>query len=148
MIVWSLVLALHLLAMATWVGGMAFALLVLRPSLTVLEPAARLALHGQTFRRFFKIIWHVMPIALLSGWAMVAGVYGGFAHLYWTVNVMQLLGLVMAGVFVVLFFGPWRRFRAAPSAEAAAVIRRMITINLVLGAVTIVIASLSHFGAG
>jgi uncharacterized membrane protein len=148
MIVWSLVLALHLLAITVWVGGMAFALLVLRPSLTVLDPADRLALHAQTFRRFFKIIWHVMPIALASGWAMVVGVYGGFAHLYWTVNVMQLLGLVMAAVFLVLFFGPWQRFRATPSAEAAAVIRQMITINLVLGAVTIVIASLSHFGVG
>jgi uncharacterized membrane protein len=148
MIVWSLVLALHLLSIAAWVGGMAFALLVLRPSLAVLDPAARLALHGQTFRRFFKIIWHVMPMALVSGWAMVIGVYGGFAHLYWTVNVMQLLGLIMAGVFVVLFFGPWQRFRAAPSAEGAAAIRQMITINLVLGTVTIVIASLSHFGVG
>jgi uncharacterized membrane protein len=148
MMVWSLVLALHLLAITTWVGGMAFALLVLRPSLIVLDPAARLALHGQVFRRFFKIIWHVMPIALLSGWAMVFGVYGGFANLYWPVNVMQLLGLVMAVVFVAVFFGPWKRFRAAPSAESAATIRRLITFNLALGVVTIVVASLSHFGAG
>jgi uncharacterized membrane protein len=146
--VWSLVLALHLLAITTWVGGMAFSLLVLRPSLIVLDPAARLALHGQVFRRFFKIIWHVMPIALLSGWAMVFGVYGGFANLYWPVNVMQLLGLVMAVVFVAVFFGPWKRFRAAPSAESAATIRRLITFNLALGVVTIVVASLSHFGAG
>ncbi len=148
MVVWSLVLALHLLAIATWVGGMAFALLVLRPSLAVLDPTARLALHGQVFRRFFLIVWHAMPIALLTGWAMVAGVYGGFANLYWTVNVMQLLGLVMAVVFVVLFFGAWKRFRAAPSAESVGAIRRLVTVNLVLGAVTIVIASLSHFGAG
>ncbi|MEJ1975376.1 MAG: hypothetical protein WDN49_04170 [Acetobacteraceae bacterium] len=40
-------LAVHLLAMATWVGGMAYALLVLRPSLGVLDPAARLRLHAR-----------------------------------------------------------------------------------------------------
>jgi len=150
MIVWNLVLAVHLLAMAAWVGGMAYALLVLRPSLRVMDPAARLALHGQTFRRFFLVIWHAMPLALLTGWAMVFGVYGGFAHLDWTINVMQVLGLIMAGVFVALFFGPWRRFGAAGGSEAAVasagVIRQMITVNLVLGALTIVVACLRHFG--
>ena len=43
----NLLLALHLLGAVIWVGGMAFALLVLRPSLAELEPAARLALHGR-----------------------------------------------------------------------------------------------------
>ncbi len=148
MTVWSLVLAVHILAMAAWTGGMAYALLVLRPSLAVLAPPDRLALHGQAFRRFFLIVWHAMPLVLITGWAMVFGVYGGFARLPISVNVMQTLGLVMAIVFVVLFFGPWKRFRAQPSADAANAIRRLITVNLVLGAVVIVAASFSHWGAG
>ncbi len=48
-----------------------------------------MALHGQTFRRFFLIVWHAMPLVLVTGWAMVFGVYGGFAHLPGAVNVMQ-----------------------------------------------------------
>jgi uncharacterized membrane protein len=148
MTLWGLVLAVHLLAMATWVGGMAYALLVLRPSLMVLDPAARLQLHGQAFRRFFLIVWHAMPLMLLTGWAMVFGVYGGFASLPWSINVMQLLGLVMAVVFIVLFFGPWKRFRAAPGPDATDSIRRLIQLNLALGAVTVVIASLGHFSPG
>ncbi len=146
MTIWGLVLAVHLLAMAAWVGGMAYALLVLRPSLAVLDPAARLALHGQTFRRFFRVVWHAMPLMLLTGWAMVLGIYGGFAALPWTVNVMQLLGLVMAIVFLVLFFGPWRRFRLAPHPETTDSIRRLIRLNLALGAATVIIAALGHFG--
>ncbi len=146
MTLWGLVLAVHLLAMATWVGGMAYALLVLRPSLSVLDPAARLALHGQAFRRFFLIVWHAMPLVLLSGWGMVFGLYGGFAALPWFVNVMQLLGLLMAMVFLVLFFGPWKRFRTTPGAEATDSIRRLIRVNLVLGVVVIVIAALGRFG--
>ena len=148
MTIWSLVLAVHVLAMAAWVGGMAYALLVLRPSLSVLSPPDQLALHGQAFRRFFLIVWHAMPLVLITGWAMVFGVYGGFATLPVSVNVMQGLGLVMAVVFVVLFFGPWKRFRTQPSADAAASIRRLITVNLVLGVIVIVAASFSRWGVG
>ena len=146
MTIWNLVLAVHILAMAMWTGGMAYALIVLRPSLAVLAPADRLALHGQTFKRFFLIIWHSMPLVLITGWAMVFGVYGGFATIPWPVNVMQALGLVMAVVFLVLFFGPWKRFRAQPSAEAAGSIRRLIMVNLILGVVVTVVASFAHWG--
>jgi uncharacterized membrane protein len=144
----SVLLALHLLGAVTWVGGMAFALLVLRPSLAVLEPPARLALHGQVFRRFFLIIWHAMPILLATGYAMVFGLLGGFAGVNWAVNVMHLLGLIMTVLFLVIFFGPWRAMRAATAAgnnaaAAAAVdrIRGLIRINLVLGVLTVIAAA-------
>ncbi len=145
MIVWNLVLAVHILAMALWTGGMAYALLVLRPSLAVLAAPDQLLLHGQAFARFFRLVWVAMPLVLLSGWGMVFGVYGGFAHLPWPVNVMQALGLVMAVVFLALVFGPWRRFRAQPSVEAAASIRRLIHANLGLGAIIIVVASFAQW---
>jgi uncharacterized membrane protein len=149
MILWNLVLAVHLLAMAAWVGGMAYTLLVLRPSLAVLDPTARRALHGATGKKFLLIVWHAMPLMLLTGWAMVFGVYGGFANLPVTVNLMQVLGLVMAGVFVALFLGPWKAFRAAVGAEAAVEavgrMRRLILVNLVLGVLTVLVASLGHW---
>ncbi len=145
MVVWDLVLAVHILAMALWTGGMAYALVVLRPSLPVLAGPDRLLLLGQTFRRFFQLVWVAMPLVLVSGWAMVFGVYGGFAHLPWPVNVMQVLGIVMAAVFVALVFGPWRRFRAAPNADAAASIRRLIHANLGLGVIVIVVACFAHW---
>ena len=141
----SILKALHILGVVVWVGGMAFALLVLRPSLSVLEPAQRLALHGQVFRRFFLIVWHAMPVLLLTGYAMLFGVLGGFSAVNWAVHLMHLLGLVMAAVFLVIFFGPWRAMRAAanPADAAAAVnrIRRLIQVNLVLGALTVVVAA-------
>jgi hypothetical protein len=51
-------------------------------------------------------------------------------------------------VFVVLFFGAWKRFRAAPGPEATNAIRRLIQVNLLLGAATIIVASLGHFSPG
>jgi uncharacterized membrane protein len=59
--------ALHVIFAALWVGGMAFAILALRPALAVLEPPQRLALMGRVHKRFFLIVWHAMPIVLLSG---------------------------------------------------------------------------------
>ncbi len=145
MAVWDLVLAVHILAMTLWTGGMAYALLVLRPSLEVLAGPDRLLLHGQAFRRFFRLVWVAMPLVLLSGWTMVFGVYGGFARLPWPVNVMQVLGIVMAAVFVALVLGPWRRFQGAPSAAAAASIRRLIHVNFGLGVIVIVVACFAHW---
>lgn len=142
--------ALHLLGAVVWVGGMFFALVVLRPSLSVLESPQRLALHGQVFRRFFLVVWHVVPVMLLTGYALVFAGYGGFRFTPWTVHVMHLLGLVMAAVFLAIVFGPWRGMRAAlaagDGAKAAACagrIRMLIGVNLVLGLATSGLAAFS-----
>jgi uncharacterized membrane protein len=140
------VLAVHVLCAVIWVGGMVFAYLVLRPSLSVLEPMQRIALHTQIFRRFFLIVWHVMPLLLLSGFAVVFGFYGGPAFLPWNVNVMMLLGLIMSAIFLIIVFGPYARFRRttdrATTAAAIDRIRKLIGVNLVLGLVTVVVALL------
>ena len=145
MTVLSVLLALHLLGAVLWVGGMAFALLVLRPSLAVLEPAQQLALHAQVFRRFFLIVWHAMPVLLLTGYAMLFGWLGGFAGVAPAVHVMHLLGLIMAGIFLWIFFGPWRAMRAATAAEARAAsvgrIRGLLRVNLVIGLATVIVAA-------
>ena len=139
---YGLLRAVHVLCAVVWVGGMFFAYLVLRPSLSVLEPAQRMALHGQVFRRFFLIVWHAMPLLILTGLVMIFTVFGGMAGVSWNVNVMMLLGLVMAGIFIALFFGPYRAFRAAPGPASLDAIRKLIGINLVLGLLTAAIAVL------
>jgi len=138
----GLLKAVHVLCAVVWVGGMFFAYVVLRPSLSVLEPAQRMALHGQVFRRFFLIIWHAMPLIVLSGLIMIFGMLGGMAGLHWNVHVMLLLGLVMAAIFLAIFFGPYRTFRDAPRPDSLDAIRKLIGINLLLGLFTGVIAVL------
>ena len=93
--VWGWVAAVHVLCAVLWVGGMFFAYVVLRPSLSVLEPIQRIALHTQVFRRFFLVVWHAMPLILLTGFAMLFVEYGGMAHVGWNVHLMLLLGLIM-----------------------------------------------------
>ena len=134
--------AVHVLCAVIWVGGMFFAYLVLRPSLSVLEPPQRMALHGQVFRRFFLIVWHAMPLIMLTGLVMLFTVFGGMAGAPWNVHVMLLIGLVMAGLFMAIFFGPYRRFRVTPDAASLEQIRKLIGINLVLGLLVTAIAVL------
>jgi uncharacterized membrane protein len=140
------VLAVHVLCAVIWVGGMFFAYVVLRPSLSVLEPIQRIALHTQVFRRFFLIVWHVMPLILLSGFAVLFGFYGGLAFVGWNVHLMMLLGLIMSAVFLLIVFGPYARFRRTTDRATAAAcvdrIRKLIGVNLVLGIVTVVVALL------
>ena len=45
--------SLHILAAIVWIGGMFFAVLVLRPAAGPLEPPDRLALWRRVFARFF-----------------------------------------------------------------------------------------------
>jgi uncharacterized membrane protein len=147
---WDLVLALHILCVVVWVGGMFFAYAVLHPALAGLDGPPRIALQGRVMKRFFLIVWHAMPLVILSGYGMLFGVYGGFKDVGWPIHAMNGLGLIMAAIFIFLFTGPWRRFRAAVqparAATAGAAIRRLIGINLLLGFATIIFASLAHWG--
>ena len=145
-LLWGVVLALHLLGVVAWVGGMLFTLAILRPSLMLLDSPQRLAVHTETLRRFLRMVLHVMPVVLLSGWAMLFGFYNGFSEGSWTIQTMHLLGLLMAGVFLLIYFGPWKAMRRTGGPELLHSIRHLVTLNLGLGLLTIVVAALGHFG--
>ncbi len=149
----NLFYAVHVLGAVLWVGGMAFALQALRPALAVLEPPQRLALHQAVLGRFFRLVWHVMPALLLTGWLLLFGWYGGFRGAGWHIHLMHLTGLLMAAVFVALVLGPWRGLRAAMAAgdgaaagAAVARVRRLVSLNLGLGLLTVAVAAWGRFG--
>ena len=147
----ALLLALHLIGAALWVGGMGFAIMVLRPSLAVIEPAARATLMAETHRRFLRIVWAMMPLVLLTGYAMMFGVLGGFRGVGWPVHAMHLVGLVMAGIFLVIWFGPFQALRRATDAQAAMAandrIRKLVSINFSLGVLALALGGAARFGA-
>jgi uncharacterized membrane protein len=135
-------LAMHILGALLWVGGLLVALIVLLARGASLALPERIRGHAGVFRRVFLVLWHAMPIVLLTGYGLLFGVYGGFAGVGWNVHLMHLLGLIMGGVFIWVFFGPWMAFRGGDS-SAVLVIRRLLIVNLVLGLVTIVVAGLN-----
>ncbi len=142
----GVLLFLHLLGVVLWVGGMGFGAMALRPSLAALEAPARLSLMGQVHTKFFRIVWVAMPLVVLSGYALLFGVYGGFSGVTWPIHVMHLLGLIMAGIFAAIWFGPYkqlmRALRHGPEAAAAAAaanqtIRTLVNVNFLLGMIAI-----------
>ncbi|MBV8775625.1 MAG: CopD family protein, partial [Alphaproteobacteria bacterium] len=135
----TVALILHIVSAVVWVGGMFFALLALRPATGPLDPPVRLALWQRVFERFFPWVFAAIVLLLLSGYAMVFGVFGGFANAGLHVHIMQGIGIVMMLIFLHLYFAPWRRFRAAlaagnPTGAAAQLsqIRILVTVNLIL----------------
>jgi uncharacterized membrane protein len=142
----------HILAAVTWVGGMFFAHVMLRPSLAPLDPAQRLPLWHRVFSRFFPWVWVTIVALLASGYGMVLGPMGGFAHIGLHVQIMQGIGIIMMLAFGHLYFAPWKRFRRAVDAGdfAAAArqlgqIRAIVTLNLVLGLIVVVIGATGRY---
>lgn len=137
--------ALHLLCAVLWVGGMFFAYVVLRPSLAAIEAPQRLLLHTQVFKKFFLVVWHTMPLIIVTGFAML-GFVGGIAEAPWQVHAMLGLGLVMAAVFFAIYFGPYRQFRRTTDrnrmTSSLDSIRKLIGFNLILGLITVIVAGL------
>ena len=148
----KLLYALHVLGAVLWVGGMGFALLALRPALAAIEPPQRLLVHQGALRRFFLIVWHAMPVLLLTGYALLFGWYGGFAGSGWHIHAMHLAAIIMAADFLGIVTGPWKEFRAAmargdqPAATAAMDrVRQLVAANLVLGLLTVAVAAWGRF---
>jgi uncharacterized membrane protein len=148
----ALLIAIHVLAVVVWVGGMFFAYMVLRQSTGPLEAEARLALWHRVFRRFFPWVWSSVILLLASGYGMMFLYFGGFAGAGLYIQVMQGIGIVMMMLFLHLFFVPWRRFSDAvernhfPEAvKQLGQIRRVVAANLVLGLVTIIVGASGRF---
>jgi uncharacterized membrane protein len=142
-----LFLAAHILAALFWVGGMAFAYMVLRPAAGALEAPARLTLWRDVFARFLPWVGVAIVVLLVSGYAMMFMAYGGFrAPLY--IHVMQGTGILMMLLYLHLFFAPWRRLQKFVQAadwpnagKQLAMIRKLVAINLALGVITILVGS-------
>ncbi len=144
--------AFHIVAAVIWVGGMFFALVVLRPSTGPLDPPTRLALWQRVFARFFPWVWGAVAVLLISGFAMVIWGFGGFTKIGTYVHVMIGLGIIMMLIYAHLYFVPWQRFRRAVAAGEWPVaaknidqIRQLVTVNLVLGLITVVVGAAGRY---
>jgi uncharacterized membrane protein len=145
MTVYAWLKALHLLCAVLWVGGMFFAYVVLRPSMAAIEAPQRMLLHTRVFKKFFLVVWHAMPLIIITGFVMLA-LNWDMANAPWQLNAMMGLGLLMAAVFLAIFFGPYRQFRRTTDRNRMAsrldAIRKLIGVNMVLGLLTVIVAGL------
>lgn len=144
---------LHLLAAVIWVGGMFFAYMALRPVAgKLLEPAVRLTLWTQVFKRFFPWVWLSVLALLVTGFWMIFTVIGGIGNAGIHIHLMIALGMTMIVIFTYIYFAPYRRLSHAVESKdwptgAAGLnrIRQLIAVNLALGLSVVTIASLGRY---
>jgi uncharacterized membrane protein len=148
----ALLLAVHILAAVFWVGGMAFAYMILRPAAGPLDPPTRLPLWRRVFASFLPWVGLAIVALLISGFWMIFIMFNGMADVPLYVNLMLGVGLVMMLIYLHLVFAPWKRFRRAVDAaawpEAAKQlhqIRILVGINTILGAIVLVLGGTGRY---
>jgi uncharacterized membrane protein len=148
----GIAVTLHILASIIWVGGMFFAVYVLRLAAGPMAPAERLPLWGRVFAKFFPWVWVAVVLLPATGYWMIFAMHGGFAELPVPFHIMHLVGWVMVLIFLHLWFAPYARFKKAlagddlPQAgKQLNTIRLLVTTNLYLGLFNAVVGPLGRF---
>ncbi|MGR9107441.1 MAG: CopD family protein [Gammaproteobacteria bacterium] len=150
---YAIAIVLHLLSAIVWVGGMFFAYMVLRPSAgQLLEPAQRLPLWSEVFRRFFMWVWIAIFVLLASGNWMIFGFYGGMRQAGLHIHIMNGLAWIMIALFIYLNLGPLKGLRSAVTREdwpaggqTLGKIRQIVAINLSIGLAIVFIAGAGRY---
>lgn len=136
----------HLAGVIVWIGGMFFAHFCLRPVAALqLPPPQRLPLMTAVLGRFFKAVAISVLAILGSGFAMAA--ISGFAGGTMGRHLMMGIGVAMALIFAVIYLQLYPQLRARIDAgewqaggSVLDRIRRLVVVNLGLGALTVVVA--------
>ncbi|MEC7491002.1 MAG: hypothetical protein VYA17_15595 [Pseudomonadota bacterium] len=148
----SIALAVHIISAIVWVGGMFFAIMVLRLAAGELDPPIRAPLWGRTFSKFFPWVWTSAALLPLSGYYMIFAVWGGLSNMPVHGHLMHGIGWIMIVVYLHLWFAPYKRFKLALAEQNFPVaganlnqIRILVTANLVIGLANAVIGATGRF---
>jgi uncharacterized membrane protein len=83
---------------------------------------------------------------------MVIWGFGGFGRVGAHVHIMMGVGILMMLIYGHLYFVPWQRFRRAvdaaewpTAAKHIDQIRLLVTINLILGLITVVVGAAGRY---
>lgn len=144
-----LAISLHVLSAVIWVGGMFFAYMVLRPIAAIqFEPPQRLTLWSNVFSTFFPWVWASVVLLIGTGFWLISNKFGGMKNLGAHIHIMMSMGIIMALIFMHIFFAPKRRLTQAvtdhnweQAGASLAQIRMLIGINLIFGLAVVVIAT-------
>jgi uncharacterized membrane protein len=150
-ILYTVMLCLHVLGIIVWVGGMFLMHFAVRPAAArLLAPPQRLPLLAAVLDGFFRWVTIAVLLVLASGAAMIVG-GGGFVNAHVSVHVMLALGVVMTAIYGYVRWIPFRSLQAAvsgsdwPSAALALDhVRRLVSVNLTLGVLTTIVATIGR----
>lgn len=143
----AILIALHVLSIVFWVGGMSFMLAVLGRATGEMSPEQRFPLWKRTLAAFLPRIGGSAATVLVTGIWLIFAMFGGFSQAPLHVNVMMGLGILMMLLYLHLIFAPWKQFRAAvdggddtKAGRNLDMIRTTLGISAGLGVLTIISA--------
>ncbi len=150
-LLYTSMLLLHVLGVVVWVGGMFLMHVAVRPAaVDLLQPPQRLPLLTSVLKRFFFWVHIAIVAILISGVGMILE-GGGFRNAHLSVHLMFAIGIAMMAVFVHIRLGPFKRLQRAVTssdwplaAQRLDQVRQLVTTNLVLGIVTIAVATIGR----
>ena len=150
-LLYTSMLLLHVLGVVVWVGGMFLMHVAVRPAaVQLLPPPQRLPLIALVLARFFFWVGIAIVAVLASGLGMILD-GGGFRNAHLSVHLMFAIGLAMMAIFLHIRFAPFKRLQAAVvasdwplAAKRLDQVRQLVTTNLVLGIVTIAVATVGR----
>lgn len=145
-------LSVHVFFAIIWVGGMFFAYWILRPALEHLALPERIPLWIGVLKNFFSWVWVIVILQPVTGYWMVFHEIGGFHRAGLHVIVMHALGWVMIFIFLYMYFFMFSRMKRMAREELypeaglyMKKVKKMVSINLVLGIVVSILAAVGPF---
>ncbi len=134
-----IMLWLHYLATVMWIGGMAFNIFVLRPSMMVLEQSQRPVLGNKVLKRFIVFAWLSIAALVITGVSIATSPYG--TALLGKHLVTSVMVLIVAWISFVL------SSRLAPFAPKPETIVLLVKTNLSLGILVLLLTALLRYRA-
>ena len=154
---------LHLLATVVWIGGMAFNIWVLRPSLSTVEPRQRVKIASAVLKRFIYLAWLSIVTLFITGVFLGPTTSGVSLTTDYGILLITKHTIVIAMVIIVavISFVIFPRFKTLlsdmnvkvvqkemPSPELSKLLGRivlLVKLNLTLGIVVLLFtAALQH----
>jgi uncharacterized membrane protein len=150
---YAILLFIHLLSAAFWVGGMATMHFAVRPAaVATLEPPLRLRTMTAALRRFFVGVDAAITLLFVSGVTMIL-LTSGFRSVHWRIEAMMGIAIVMAGIYVYIRASVFKALRRAVEESAWPVaaarlntVRKLVSLNLALGVVVFGVAIVGRAG--
>lgn len=142
-IIYIITLWLHYLATVMWIGGMAFNIMVLRPSMVVLDQNQRPVLGARVLKRFIIFAWLSIAVLVLTG---ISISYNRIA----SDNIPATYGIVLLGkhfvTSIMILVVAWVSFvlseKLAPFAPKPDTILMLVKTNLSLGALVLLLTAI------
>jgi len=148
----AIAVSIHLLATVIWVGGMFFAVYVLRLAAAPMEPGDRVPLWQRSFTKFFPWVWMAVILLPVTGYMLIFDAYGGMSSLPVPYHIMHGVGWIMILIFLHLWFVPYAKFKRAlaggdiPEAgKQLNTIRLLVTTNLYIGLLNTLIGASGRY---